>query len=203
MINPELLDILVSFFWYAHLIFFFFLINECLLLPLPLLILELEQITQGNWASILTPGGAEHLVPSLCVLPNNMLFMNAMWALIQNQIKWTAAAWPLMSAPWTAAVLILLPLKGGSQQTFYVTCRPWVWRSRLVVEIHSWKMLPRKHLPWSYPCSKPNLVQWSWSLAYSSSLTISSQVGMCVNVCVRYPWKWCSMVTNSKYFSFF
>ncbi len=95
-----------------------------------------------------------------------------------------------MSAPRTAAVLILLPLREAGQQTSYVTRQARARRGRSVVEIHSWagqkiKNAAEETSAVKIPLlgtPKPNLVQWSSSLADSSRLEVSSQVGMCVNV---------------------
>lgn len=101
----------------------------------------------------------------LRVLSNNYkLFMCAVWALIQIQIKWTAAACPAMSAPWTATVLFPLPLREASQQTVFVTYRPQtdLWLSTAGMKVLLRKTSATKATLFKAP--QPNRLQWRRSL---------------------------------------
>lgn len=85
--------------------------------------------TDAKWASVLTPGGAEFLFPSVahsalthrtcssCMLCEQLI-----------QIKCTAAVWPVMSAPRTEVALIPLPVQEARQHTVYVTHPSRIWR---------------------------------------------------------------------------
>lgn len=109
--------------------------------------------TRGCWAS-----GSLYI--SLCALPNNMLLICAMRALIRNQKKWAATARPVMSAPWTAAVLMCfcrwekVVSKPFSHNSPALGLEKPTRGSNPPLE----NAVEEKYLTWSTFCSRPDVV---------------------------------------------
>lgn len=123
--------------------------------------------TRGCWVSV-------SFSISFCVLPYNMLFMYALWAMIHIQIEATATVWRVNSSH----ALSSASERSQSANLLY-NFPAWSLQGRSVVHIHSCAVGKTSAIKLKTP--NFHLLQWSWLLSNSKRL----KACVCVNV-----WKW-------------